>query len=200
MFRFPQVSRLVNSKRTVSAGARQPSPIVVRQAYAGGAAGAATPPSVVNASAAAGPANQSNPISIIATPQSQQQQQQQQLHTIGEPLQQHGQQIISVSAAPTIVHATAAASNNNGTVGGNDNVGVTAAAGATPTGAAAAAGTFGGKYVLVQRAAHIGDIVTPRAASAPPTHNQVRLFQDCNLSICKSSNLVDQSHAWWHFL
>ena len=172
MFRFPQVSRLVNSKRTVSAGARQPSPIVVRQAYAGGAAGAATPPSVVNASAAAGPANQSNPISIIATPQSQQQQQQ--LHTIGEPLQQHGQQIISVSAAPTIVHATAAASNNNGTVGGNDNVGVTAAAGAT--GAAAAAGTFGGKYVLVQRAAHIGDIVTPRAASAPPTHNQVRLI------------------------
>ncbi|EAL38809.2 AGAP011995-PA, partial [Anopheles gambiae str. PEST] len=88
---------------------------------------------------------------------------------------QHGQQIISVSAAPTIVHATAAASNNNGTVGGNVNVGVTAAAGATPTGAAAAAGTFGGKYVLVQRAAHIGDIVTPRAASAPPTHNQIQI-------------------------
>uniref|UniRef100_A0A182KBI4 Protein ASX-like PHD domain-containing protein n=1 Tax=Anopheles christyi TaxID=43041 RepID=A0A182KBI4_9DIPT len=162
-----KVSRLLNTKRTVSAGARQQqSPIVVRQVYASGAGAATSTPSVVNASAA-GAASQSNPISIITAPQSQQQQ----LHTLGEQLQQHGQQIISVSAAPSIVHATAA-SNNNGTIGGNVNVGTGGAPSAPASAGAAAAGNFGGKYVLVQRAAHIGEIVTPRAASAPPTHNQ----------------------------
>ena len=34
------------------------------------------------------------------------------------------------------------------------------------------AANFGGKYVLVQRA-HIGEIASPRASSAPPHQNQV---------------------------
>uniref|UniRef100_A0A182W256 Protein ASX-like PHD domain-containing protein n=1 Tax=Anopheles minimus TaxID=112268 RepID=A0A182W256_9DIPT len=150
------VSRLVNSKRTVSAGGRPQSSIVVRQVYTSGAAGAGTASTAANTAGTA--ASQSNPISIITATQSQHQQ----IHSLGEQLQQHGQ-IISVSAAPTIVHATAA-SNNNGTNGGNVNAGT--------GGAPVSAGNFGGKYLLVQRAAHIGDIVTPRAASAPPTHNQ----------------------------
>uniref|UniRef100_A0A182MGG8 DEUBAD domain-containing protein n=1 Tax=Anopheles culicifacies TaxID=139723 RepID=A0A182MGG8_9DIPT len=159
------VSRLVNSKRTVSAGGRPHSSIVVRQVYTGGAAGAATGSTVANTAGTA--ASQSNPISIITATQSQHQH----IHSLGEQLQQHGQ-IISVSAAPTIVHATAA-SNNNGTNGGNVNAGT----GGSPVGT----GNFGGKYLLVQRAAHIGEIVTPRAASAPPTHNQIRIPEDLDV-------------------
>uniref|UniRef100_A0A4Y0BHJ5 DEUBAD domain-containing protein n=1 Tax=Anopheles funestus TaxID=62324 RepID=A0A4Y0BHJ5_ANOFN len=157
-----KVSRLVNSKRTVSVGGRPQSSIVVRQVYTGGFTGAATTSAAANASAAGG-ASQSNAVSIITANPSQHQQPP--IHSLGEQLQQHGQ-IISVSAAPTIVHATAA-SNNNGTNGGNVNTG--------PGGAPVSTGNFGGKYLLVQRAAHIGEIVTPRAASAPPTHNQIQI-------------------------
>ncbi|XP_052869367.1 uncharacterized protein LOC128275031 [Anopheles cruzii] len=144
--------RLLNPKRIVATtGNRNPPSIVVRQVYTGGGTTGV----------------QSNPISIIAQstqqPHSVQQHPQQQIHALGEQLQQHAQ-IISVTAAPTIVQT---ASNNNG---GNP------ITGAAVSGAAASSvGNFGGKYVLVQRAAHIGEIVTPRAASAPPTHNQIHI-------------------------
>uniref|UniRef100_A0A182N9Q0 Uncharacterized protein n=1 Tax=Anopheles dirus TaxID=7168 RepID=A0A182N9Q0_9DIPT len=146
-------SRFVNSKRTVPSGNRphSSSSIVVRQVYAGGASAATTPPNTT--------ISQPNPVSIITAAGTQQQP----IHTLGEQ-QQHQQhaQIISVSAAPTILHATAPGTNNGPAVGGNVNA----------AGGGVTAGNFGGKYVLVQRAAHIGEIVTPRAASAPPTHNQ----------------------------
>lgn len=136
--------RLVNPKRLTTIG-RQPSSIVVRHVYT--------------------TAGQSNPgaISIISTSQ-QQQQQQQQLQ------QQQLQKVQTVQTQPRIITATEAAELQHAQIisvsgpGGTGNITVSAAGG--PNG-----GSFGGKYVLVQRA-HIGDIVTPRAASAPPTQNQ----------------------------
>ncbi|KXJ75868.1 hypothetical protein RP20_CCG010896 [Aedes albopictus] len=97
-------------------------------------------------------AGQSNPgtISIISTSQQQQNQQ---------PSQQPQPRIITAAEAAELQHAQIISVPGPG--GGPAGSNVPGAAG----------GSFGGKYVLVQRA-HIGDIVTPRAASAPPTQNQ----------------------------
>ncbi|XP_055621187.1 polycomb protein Asx isoform X5 [Toxorhynchites rutilus septentrionalis] len=103
-------------------------------------------------------AGQSNPgtISIISASQQQQQQQQQKQ----QPHQSQQQRIITTADAAELQHAQIISVSG---AGGMSNLAVSATG---PGG-----GSFGGKYVLVQRA-HIGDIVTPRAASAPPTQNQ----------------------------
>lgn len=111
---------------------------------------------------------QSNPgtISIISTTQQQQQQQ-------NQPSQQPQPRIITAAEAAELQHAQII--SVPGPAGGGNAPGT-------------AGGSFGGKYVLVQRA-HIGDIVTPRAASAPPTQNQVTIIptetppRDINLDL-----------------
>lgn len=103
-------------------------------------------------------AGQSNPgtISIISASQQQQQQQQQK-----QQQSQSQQRIITAVEAAELQHAQIISVSSAGGMGN------LAVSGTGPGG-----GSFGGKYVLVQRA-HIGDIATPRAASAPPTQNQV---------------------------
>ncbi|XP_055591734.1 polycomb protein Asx-like isoform X2 [Uranotaenia lowii] len=149
--------RLVNPKRIATIG-RQPSSIVVRHVYT--------------------TAGQTNPgtISIISASQQQQPQQPQQQ----QPQQPQQQQILQQQPQqqqqqhqPRILTATEAAELQHAQIisvsgpGGMTNIAVSAA-GAVPSGPG---GSFGGKYVLVQRT-QLGDIVTPRAASAPPTQNQ----------------------------